>query len=415
MFAFHGSFARVRPLDARFGHSNSVFSVVFRLAELLAVIFLVAAPAAGQCNYTQTVMPNPPGWYAVWGKINNLGQVCGRLANLGDYGRGFKWTPETGFQILPMPAGYIDMYASDMNDSGVITGWMNSGTTNRGYVWDGQQFTYFYAPDGGLVEPAAINNAGVVTGTLRLGSNIRPFIWRDGVLYDLAGFFSPFGYGESLGISELGTFCGYVVPSPIVLYGFTSDSATIQLLPQPPNVNWTRLYAANSNGYGAGYTSIGLSSDPSFRWVAMYWSPLGPTVLYPQAGSRDALLFAMNALGHAVGAYARTANDGILVRFGRVDRLRDLAPQFSPGSLSTAFDINGRGQLLMGSGSSLNLLTPQVVPGDITGDCRVDLDDLTYLLINFGNNPGVPSLGDVNSDGSVDLIDLATLLTHYGE
>ena len=415
MFASHGSHASSHLLDARAGRVKGVFNVLLRLAGVLVGVLSAAVPAAGQCNYVRTPMPNPPGWYAVWGKINNLGQVCGRLANFGDTGRGFKWTPETGYQILPMPAPFIDMYASDINDSGVITGWMNSNSTNRGYVWDGQQFTYFFSPDGGLVEPYAINNDGVVGGELRTGGYIRPFIWSDGVLFDLGQLFSPFQYAVAAGIDAFGNVCGSARLLSLAYRGFTTDGLNVWLLPQPPEVDRTTLQAMSPNMFGAGETSMGRTNDGSFRWLGIYWSGSEPIVLFPQPGSRDALLRSINSYGHAVGDYQDPNYDGILFRFGRVDRIRDLAPQYSPGSLRSAFDINDRGQLLMGSGSNLNILTPQFVPGDVTGDCRVDLDDLTYLLINFGNNPGVPSLGDVNSDGSVDLIDLATLLTHYGE
>ncbi len=52
-------------------------------------------------------------------------------------------------------------------------------------------------------------------------------------------------------------------------------------------------------------------------------------------------------------------------------------------------------------------------PGDITGDCRVDLLDLSTLLTDFGCTSGC-NAGDVDDDGDIDLIDLSTLLTQFG-
>ena len=53
--------------------------------------------------------------------------------------------------------------------------------------------------------------------------------------------------------------------------------------------------------------------------------------------------------------------------------------------------------------------------GDATGDCIVDLNDLTILLSAFGES-GAPGsvVGDANRDGRVDLADLTLLLSQFG-
>lgn len=56
--------------------------------------------------------------------------------------------------------------------------------------------------------------------------------------------------------------------------------------------------------------------------------------------------------------------------------------------------------------------TPGIV-GDLNGDCVVDLNDLSLLLVNFGwTGAGLP--GDLDGDDDVDLSDLSTLLTNFG-
>lgn len=53
--------------------------------------------------------------------------------------------------------------------------------------------------------------------------------------------------------------------------------------------------------------------------------------------------------------------------------------------------------------------------GDLTGDCLVDLLDLTLLLSAFGES-GAPGsvVGDTNQDGLVNLTDLTLLLSQFG-
>ena len=54
-------------------------------------------------------------------------------------------------------------------------------------------------------------------------------------------------------------------------------------------------------------------------------------------------------------------------------------------------------------------------PGDLDGDCDVDLTDLAVLLANFGESGGAAYAdGDVDLDGDIDLTDLAILLAGFG-
>ena len=55
------------------------------------------------------------------------------------------------------------------------------------------------------------------------------------------------------------------------------------------------------------------------------------------------------------------------------------------------------------------------LPGDLDGDCDVDLADLAILLAHYGTTSGAdPEDGDLDGDGDVDLGDLAVLLANYG-
>lgn len=57
---------------------------------------------------------------------------------------------------------------------------------------------------------------------------------------------------------------------------------------------------------------------------------------------------------------------------------------------------------------------PQPLPGDLNGDCVVDLSDLAGLLANYGATGVPPESGDIDRSGVVDLGDLAQLLANFG-
>jgi len=52
--------------------------------------------------------------------------------------------------------------------------------------------------------------------------------------------------------------------------------------------------------------------------------------------------------------------------------------------------------------------------GDANGDGKVDINDLTIVLTNYGQTGMVWSRGDFNGDGKVDINDLTIVLTNYG-
>jgi hypothetical protein len=54
------------------------------------------------------------------------------------------------------------------------------------------------------------------------------------------------------------------------------------------------------------------------------------------------------------------------------------------------------------------------LPGDANLDGRVDVNDLTILLANFGQTGATWSEGEFTGDGTVDVNDLTILLTNFG-
>jgi uncharacterized protein (DUF2141 family) len=55
------------------------------------------------------------------------------------------------------------------------------------------------------------------------------------------------------------------------------------------------------------------------------------------------------------------------------------------------------------------------LPGDANLDGKVDINDLTAVLTNYGETAGATwNAGDFNGDGKVDINDLTAVLTNYG-
>jgi hypothetical protein len=73
---------------------------------------------------------------------------------------------------------------------------------------------------------------------------------------------------------------------------------------------------------------------------------------------------------------------------------------------------------LDGSGGGVEAIASVVNnPGDANGDKRVDINDLTIVLTNYGKTGQVWSQGDMDGDptGTVDINDLTIVLTNYGK
>ena len=378
--------------------------------------------ATAQCHYTYTVVPNPPGGiqqcYAA--AINNHGHVAGYVGSLSENSRAFIWTPESGTFVLPLPPGVYDMRVLGLNDVGQVCGWMNApgGGGYVAFIWSDQGYTVIERPAWvNTMEAHAINNAGRVVGFM---SNVvtgpqHAFVWQDGTIIDL-GLDVSTGYSQATDVNERDEVVGYAWGADAFhLESFVWDGVDFLWLTHPDGLDSIRVAATSNNGFGAGR---GTTNEPLHNF-GIVWTPWGTEVFASPPEFRDARLTGVNDAGRAVGFYDRL-NGGsgsipIVWQSGAVADLRPLVRPTAPQGLRIAHGINNGGQIVATYHEGTVILNPVWLPGDLTGDCHVGMEDLALVLSNFGAPVGSFPLGDVNADGEVDLADLAILLGHWGE
>lgn len=389
-----------------------------RAAALFLVIGIGFATrrAAAQCYYTYTQVPNPPGnppQFTAGKAINNLGHVAGRYSTGGDTARAFFWSPETGTYLLPFPPGINDMVAEGINDLDQVCGQMTGPTPPywHGFFWDRASGAYSIIdlpPAATQIKILSINSANhaVVTAVNNINGANQLFIWQDGVLHPLV----PDIDGTStLGnaISESDVIAGYTyVGSSQHAFDWMEDSG-VRWLIEPSGVQSTSVDDINNNGLIAG-RGAGAGIE-----MGLIWTPGVLEMVPPPSSDTLAILAGVNDAGRCVGYYYPIHPLAIVWQSGTVTDLMSLTPN-SPHFTSTA-GINNGGQIIVGGGSGTGVLTPVWLPGDLTGDCRVTIDDLLLVLSNFGMPQGTFPRGDVDLDGEVRLADLAIVLAHWGE
>ncbi len=65
-------------------------------------------------------------------------------------------------------------------------------------------------------------------------------------------------------------------------------------------------------------------------------------------------------------------------------------------------------------GDDLDVAVSRMLHGDANGDGKVDINDLTIILANYGQTGVTWSQGDFNGDGKADINDLTIVLANFG-
>jgi probable HAF family extracellular repeat protein len=292
--------------------------------------------------------------------INSLGQVCGYV------------TVNPAFSSV----GHIEfIYTPTFGPDG-FGGTELYGVTEQGY---------FDPMDDGEQEATArgINDNGQVVGQL----NGRAIMFDSNInwIYDLGNDFDNTGYNfsnsEARAINNSGQMCGWAMQSDGAYHAFllTPGAASTTVDLGLVHGGDTCANAINNSGevVGESFASIGTFTD-----------------------------------SHAFVYNGSTSAD-----------LNSLIAANSGWTLTTALGINDSGDIVGGGifdgqmhGFLLTPEAPPQNPGDANGDGRVDINDLTIVLANYGQTGMAWSQGCMDGDptGAVDINDLTIVLANYG-
>lgn len=425
------------PLRAR------AFQTLHALALLTGLS--VALRAAGQPEFRRLGFLNDEGFGpSIADAVSADGSTVVGLSNSEQGFQAFRWTRGGGMAGLGAfdDGAFLSSQARGVsNDGSVVVG---ASVRPDSLNEDGSPFRWTAA--GGLVYPG--NLGGDSTG----GS--ADAVSADGSILvgtsDAAdGTYHAFRWTEASGMVALPAVLNQqlarasaLTPDGAIIVG----SASIGSLTNPRPVVWannaaTLLPMLNPGGIGGaagvsadGRIIVGQSAGRAVRWVEGQIENLGTL----PGGSASALYFgsACSADGSIVvglGDFNATQGTGTAIiwdaRHGlrELDRVleQDFGLNLDGMHCYWARGISADGKVIAGYGfnalgeqeafvADLRAATP--CPGDLNGDGRVDLADLSALLAHFGKTSGAtPADGDADGDQDVDLADLAVLLGQFGQ
>jgi probable HAF family extracellular repeat protein len=267
------------------------------------------------------------------------------------------------------------------------------------------------------------------------------FAWTSsGGMVDLGGFpggvpggAAPYTLSSALGLNANGQVVGDAYQAngtyDPAMWTYNGSSWTITNLNPTHSVcaGSSEAWAVNQSGDAVGSGFVGGSIDPATS--ALLFEPGGTVVVLPGLGAAAPNDFArgINDSGVVVGN-AATASNGIRAFvYSQANGEQDLNKLLvSDGSqtgwtLKYATGITDSGYIdgygtVAGGATHAFLLAP-VLPGDAIENGRVDINDLTIVLTNYGKSVGANgwNLGDFVGDGTVDINDLTIVLAHYGQ
>ena len=367
--------------------------------------------------------------------LNEAGDVAG-FVTCGLVQRAFRWTSETGLELIPMPAGTTESQALAIHGSKVVGTYSNPklelGVTGFLYDFETDEFTSLGTlPGGNWSEARAINSTGEIVGfwgdTVN-GPSPQAFIWRDGEMIDIhPDFGTP--RSDANDINDNGIATGWMGTSlGTDARAFIWDDGQVTELPAIPGgvtskgnrINTRRQLAISgkfNDDHPLGFISGG------FLWEAGQWTDLG---MLP--GYDSMALTGLNEVGYVVGwSRAIKSSDepdtGFIWNDGVMTNLNNLLPPNSQLQVSQARGINESGQIVaMAHSDDLNatvglLLSPiqQGIPGDLDGDGQVGVSDFLILLASWGPCDHCENCPpDLDNDCVVGVSDFLILLANWG-
>ena len=361
--------------------------------------------------------------------LNEAGDVAGGVT-CGLVQRAFRWTAESGLELIPTPPQTSRSRALAINGSKVV-GWYDNeqlelGTTGFIYDFETDQFTSLGTlPGGDWSEAHGINSKGAIVGFWQ-NSQVGPrhgFIFENGIMQSL---------GDDLGtpnsqandINNDSKVTGWMGSSPqIDVRAFIWDDGKVTELPPIPGGFTSEGWTINNLQDVAGR---GRFFDPDLNatvWRAFAFIDGEAINLGTLPGIEKSFATGINDDKTVVGFAQIPPLRAFVWKDGKMTALNDLIPPGLGLDFNSAHGINQGGQIAaMAHSDDLNatvglLLSPiqQGIPGDLDGDGQVDVSDFLILLASWGPCDHCENCPpDLDHDCVVGVSDFLILLANWG-
>ncbi len=402
-------------------------------------------PACLRFSLEAISSPCRPGWSS-GASVNQLGHLTGSYhcaVNGLDFA--FVWDGAIA-KTLPVPQGYKNFEAIDLNASDTTVGWMlSTSNTFHACLFNGRETVALgLLPGHNESAAAAVNGSDPPVVVGKSQNNVTgpqtAIRWIDGKPEALVLPLPPYGVANA--INDAGVIIGWMGPSA-GRHAFIWNDGNVIDLGVIPGGSSSEARGLNNRGDVVGSGIVPLPGGGNTRHAFVYLDGVMTDIgTLPGFNRSDA--YDIND-GRVVVGHCSNTNNASFAAFvwkdGVMTALDDVVTSDQGQvEVNLAYAINNTGQIA-GSGEFDNeeialLLTPvPPIPGDLTCDWIVDGEDLGLLLAAWGEcavapqqdrggRVGRPTDGDrpiepppcpadLNADTTVDGADLGLLLSNW--
>jgi uncharacterized membrane protein len=318
------------------------------------------------------------------------------------------WSAEAGLTVFPPPWGYAEGEAYDVNDANQIVGHVEASGPTRGFIYDAGTWTMIEPLADGLHTDAhAINNNGTVVG-LRTSNGAFPWLayaYRDGRYTDIYPMRGNRSVAQA--VNDSGQVAGWM--------GFTEDSTLFlwqdgrtEDLGRPKGSTHLYVSSISNDGMIVGWAVFCSVIDEPCRRPFYWWQGEFHIIEGLQGALPQCSAYGVNDRHQIVASCYN--GPGYLYENGVAYELDDLIKYSGPPlTLQDPAAINKHSMIVGDTGASQGYLLKPIAmtPGDVNGDCAVDMLDLMLVIEAWGQTA---SIADVDGSEVVDIDDLFAVL-----